>query len=135
MVFCLGDYEVDEERFELRHSGRPLVVHPRALEVIFVLVRNAGRLITKDDLIAGPWKGTAVGDGALNQAIMLARRALGEATQSAGMAGGGASAIVTVRGRGFRFVGDVKPVGSTSGAPPTTTAKYLPTPDALAVRV
>lgn len=86
--------------FELRREGRTVPVQPRVLETIFYMVRSGGRLVTKHDLIAGPWRGQVVGDAAIAQAMMLARRAL------AGGAGA-APAIVTVRGKGFRFTGPV----------------------------
>jgi hypothetical protein len=69
------------------------------LETIFVLLRSEGRLVTKEDLIAGPWKGASVSDGALTQAIMLVRRAL----RSPGVS----APIATVRGKGIRFTGEV----------------------------
>jgi DNA-binding response OmpR family regulator len=96
MIFRFRDVEVDEECFELRCHGRSVAVQPQVLDVILFLVRSGGRLVTKDDLVAGPWKGTAVSDGALNQAILLARRALA--------IGGAADVIVTVHSRGFRFL-------------------------------
>jgi DNA-binding winged helix-turn-helix (wHTH) protein len=104
MVFCFGEFEADEERFELRRRGERVRVQRRVLDTIFVLVRSGGRLVTKEDLIAGPWNGAAVSDGALNQAIMLARRALASAGQT--------SVISTVWGKGFRFLAE------TEQAPP-----------------
>ncbi len=104
MVHCFGDYEADEDRFELRRRGMAIPVQGRVLDTIFLLVRSGGKLVTKEALIAGPWKGLAVGDGALNQAIMLARRVLASKD--------GQSPIATVRGKGFRFVAPVTNAGA-----------------------
>ena len=124
MIFRFRALEIDEECFELRHCGRNVPVQPKVLDVIFFLVRSGGRLVTKDDLIAGPWKGSAVSDGALNQCILLARRALAT--------GGAADAIVTVHSRGFRFRiegrSGAKPSPTEVGQPPLTFARGASAP-------
>jgi DNA-binding winged helix-turn-helix (wHTH) protein len=99
VIYRFQNFEADEDAFELRQSGRRIDVQRRVLETIFVLLRSEGRLVTKEELIAGPWKGASVSDGALTQAIMLVRRAL----RSPGVS----APITTVRGKGIRFTGDV----------------------------
>lgn len=100
MIFRFGAYELDEELFELRHDGQPLAVQPRGIDALFHLVRHRDRVVTKDELVAGPWNGLAVTDAALGQVIRLLRRALGDDAAAPAM-------IATVRGRGFRFVHEV----------------------------
>jgi DNA-binding winged helix-turn-helix (wHTH) protein/tetratricopeptide (TPR) repeat protein len=100
MLHRFGPFELDERRFELRRNGKPLALQRRVLETIAYFVKNPDRLISKDELIAGPWKGTAVGDAALAHAIMVARKALTER-------GNKRHLIETVRGKGYRFVADV----------------------------
>ena len=99
MIFRFQNFEADEDAFELRRSGRRVDVQRRVLETIFLLLRSEGRLVTKADLIAGPWRGASVTDGALAQAIMLVRRAL----RSPGVS----APIATVRGKGVRFTDEV----------------------------
>src|SRR6186713_3663420 len=100
MPFRFGSFQLDEERFELRQGGTLINVQPRVLETILFLARHANRLVTKEDLIAGPWKGVKVSDAALSQAISQARAALGEDTTTPEF-------IETVRGKGFRFLGEL----------------------------
>ena len=76
MIARFGGFEADEERFELRRRGQVVPVHRRVLDTILFLARSGGRLVTRRDLIAGPWQGTVVSDAAIGQAIMHARRAL-----------------------------------------------------------
>jgi tetratricopeptide (TPR) repeat protein len=90
------DIEIDRERFELRKAGAAVAVEPKVFDLICYLVENAGRLVSKDDLIANVWNGRIVSDAALSTAIKFARRALGDETLAD-------SRIKTVRGRGFRF--------------------------------
>ena len=99
VIYRFQNFEADEEAFELRASGRCIGVQRRVLETIFVLLRREGRLVTKTDLIAGPWRGANVTDGPMTQAIMLARRAL----RSPGVS----TPIATVRGKGVRFTAEV----------------------------
>ena len=116
MVFYYGEFEVDEERFELRRRGKSIPVQRRVLETIFLLARSGGKLVTKEALIAGPWNGLAVSDGALNQAIMLARRVL--------TVPGSQNPIATVRGKGFRFLGHVTTTPSASAGGLTASGSH-----------
>jgi len=93
----------DEASFEVRLREQAIPLQPQVVELIGFLVRNEGRLVTKAELIGGPWRGTRVTESALHRAVMLARRAL----QQAGHGG----LIATVRGRGFRL----KAVGPAFG--------------------
>lgn len=98
VIHRFGPFELDEERFELRRRGKVIRVQRRVLETILLLVRSGGRLVTKDDLVKGPWQGIVVSDAAFSQAIMHARRALTDRSHPAPF-------IETVRGKGFRFDG------------------------------
>src|SRR5579872_6322596 len=100
MVYRFGNFELDEGLFELRRRGTPVPVQPRVLETIVHLVRHRDRLVSREDLCAGPWAGTVVSESAIGQAIRLARQALGDN-------GGDQRVIRTVRGKGVRFVADV----------------------------
>jgi len=103
-VLKFGPFEVDENAFELRRDGDSLRLPRQVLELIFFLVKTRGELVTIDDLIQGPWRGATVGQAAVSRAIMLARRALAPASDHATLSET-ASYIVTVRGKGYRFVG------------------------------
>ena len=103
-----GEFELDEEMFQLSHQGRPLRVQRRVLETILYLVHNHKRLVTLEDLHSGPWKGTTVSDAAVSQAIKQARKAL--ACDPAGR-----RAITSVRGKGFRFALEVTMARSKPG--------------------
>ena len=114
-----GSFELDEDLFELRCSGMSLSVQPRVLDTIVYLVRNRHRLVTRDDLVSGPWRGTVVTDAAISQAIKQARRVLGQRTS-------GTNAIQTVRGKGFRFVLAVTAVPVPVDPAFTTTSSQPP---------
>lgn len=107
MVLTFDTFVLDVEGFVLSQSGREVRLQPRALEVLIYLVLHRDRMVSKEELVAGPWRGTAVTDTAIHQALLLARRALADTSSSPRY-------LKTVRGRGFRFTAEVSE-DSTSG--------------------
>jgi len=98
-----------------------LPLMPRAFAVLRHLVEHAGRLITKDELLATVWRDAIVSDAALASCIRDLRRALADSSETPRY-------IETVHRRGFRFIGpvlaagDPRPrAGSESGASPLQT--------------
>jgi hypothetical protein len=75
----LGDVVVDLLRGEIRdRSGREQDIRPRSMQVLAHLVRNAGRVVTKDELLAVGWPDLIVTEDSLTQAIADCRRAVGD---------------------------------------------------------
>lgn len=111
-VMRFADCELDSTAHEIRRAGQPCAVEPQVFDLLVHLVRNAGRLVTKDELIANVW-GRIVSDSALSSRIKSARRAIGDDGERQRL-------IKTVHGRGFRFVGEVMTIegpGVTGAAP------------------
>ena len=107
-----GEYEIDLAAFELRRGGQPCAVEPQVLELLAYLVRNAGRLVTKADLIEHVWDGRIVSDSTLASRVKSARRAIGDDGEQQRL-------IKTVHSRGVRFVGEVRVEVGLAAAPPT----------------
>jgi DNA-binding winged helix-turn-helix (wHTH) protein/tetratricopeptide (TPR) repeat protein len=78
-------------------DGKVVPLAPRAFEILLVLLRNRGRLVTKDALMDAVWPDTAVEMGNLPFNISVLRKALGDAEDH--------RFIETVPKRGYRFVG------------------------------
>src|ERR1700675_406633 len=95
LVYESGEWEVDLARHELRARGVPVPIGNRAFEIIEVLVRSAGELVTKNDLTARVWPGAIVEDNTLQFHISAIRKALGP---DRGM-------LKTASGRGYRLIG------------------------------
>ncbi len=100
-IIAFSGYELDPDLFQLRRNGTPVQVEPQALELLMLLARNVGKLVTKDEIFAEVWNGRIVSDAALSSQVKAARKAVGDS-------GSAQSVIATVHGRGFRFVAEVE---------------------------
>ncbi len=113
-------YRFEEFRVDLvKHhvtgpDGAVLAIASRAYEALLHLIENRARLVTKDDLLKAVWPRAVVEENNLNQAISALRRSLGDAR-------GAPRIIVTVPGRGYRFVAEVV-VETDEEAPRATDA-------------
>lgn len=100
-----GPFRFDLEEHTLWRDGRPVALPPKATETLFLLLRNAGRLVDKDKLMKEVWHEAFVEEGNLNKNIFLLRKTFGQWD-------GGREYIETVPKRGFRFVGPVEDVAA-----------------------
>ncbi len=72
----------------------------KVFETLLVLVENAGRLVTKQELLDAVWPGTAVEENNLNHNVSVLRKALGERAT-------GQQYIETMPRVGYRFAAPV----------------------------
>ncbi|NLP64828.1 ATP-binding protein [Paraburkholderia sacchari] len=90
----IAEYEIDLDMRELRKNGAPQPLGARAFDVLATLVRAGGEIVTKEALKRGVWPARVVEENNLHVQLSSLRRALGDAR----------ACIVTVDGRGYRFV-------------------------------
>lgn len=121
-AFVFGPFRLLVQRRELLMHGIPVALGQRAVEVLLTLVSRAGQLVTKDEIMTEVWPGVIVEENNLQVHISALRKAL----ESAGDA---KSFLLTVAGRGYRFVAPVeiesagtKPVASAPSEPPPAPA-------------
>ena len=75
----LGDCTLDLGAGELvTGQGELAALRRQALELLLVLGRRAGHVVSKDELMSLVWPDVVVGEGSLTQAISDVRRALGD---------------------------------------------------------
>jgi predicted ATPase/DNA-binding winged helix-turn-helix (wHTH) protein len=96
LVYEFGGWELDLARRELRSSGVPVSMGSRAFAIFSVLVQSAGKLVTKEELMARVWPGVIVEENTLEVHISAVRKALGADR----------GILSTSFGRGYRLVGD-----------------------------
>jgi predicted ATPase/DNA-binding winged helix-turn-helix (wHTH) protein len=106
-AISFGPFSLLPTRRLLLEAGRPVHLGSRALEILVALVERRGELVGKAELIARVWPDTVVEEGNLKVQVAALRRALGDGR-------GGNRYLVTIPGRGYRFVA---PVTLTEAAP------------------
>lgn len=100
-IYRFGDVEVEPGGRELRRGGARVALEPKALDVLLVLLRDAGRVVDKRRLLAEVWADVHVSDSSLARSVTQVRRALGDDIKSPRY-------IETVPTRGYRFIGTLE---------------------------
>jgi TolB-like protein/DNA-binding SARP family transcriptional activator len=122
-IYEFGDFRVDPgRRLLLGGDGRPLPLTPKAFDTLIYLVQHTDVVLDKETLMRAIWADTAVEENNLNQCISALRRVLGEKRAEHRY-------IVTIPGRGYRFVAAVnkrKPPVIAGGAEPIPSIAVLP---------
>jgi DNA-binding winged helix-turn-helix (wHTH) protein len=77
-IFQFDRFELDLKRGCLRTNDREIDLRPKALEVLHYLVRNANRLVPKQELFEAVWPNVTVSDDSLVQCIRELRQKLGD---------------------------------------------------------
>lgn len=100
-LYAFGDFRLDAGRRLLSHGTQGSVaITSRAFDTLLHLVRNPGRLVAKRELMAAVWGDAVVEENNLTQTISTLRQLLGERPDEHRF-------IVTVPGRGYRFIASV----------------------------
>jgi DNA-binding winged helix-turn-helix (wHTH) protein len=100
-VYEFGDFVLDARRRLLSSRlGQAIPVSAAAADTLAHLVEHAGELIDKESLLQTVWPGVNVGANSLSQSISTLRRVFGERRSDHRF-------IVTVPGRGYRFIAKV----------------------------
>lgn len=120
VAFAFGPFRLLVKRRELLMHGIPVALGQRAIEVLLALVSRAGQLVTKDEIMHEVWPGVIVEENNLQVHISALRKAMAAA-------GDAKSFLLTVTGRGYRFVAPVE-IESGSANPLASTAPQPPGP-------
>jgi len=127
VVFRFGDHVLDIERRELRRGAELVALEPQVFDLLTYLVRNRGRVVSKEDLIDGVWGGRTVSDSALTTRLNAARKAVNDS-------GAAQRFIRTLARRGVRFVAEVTENGTLEAAA-TSPEPSLVLPDKPSIAV
>ena len=100
-------FVLDLSRGALRAGGLEVPLRLKSFEALSHLVQNAGRLVSKDELIEAVWRSAVVTDDSLAHCLSDIREALGDANHEI---------VKTVRGRGYLFAGTVFPEDDAAAA-------------------
>lgn len=101
-IYEFGDYRLDAGRRLLaRRDGASIPVTSRVFDTLLYLVSHAGRQVDKRELMRAVWGDTVVEENNLTQAVSTLRQLLGERPDEHRY-------VVTVPGRGYRFIAEVR---------------------------
>ncbi|WP_321864693.1 ATP-binding protein [Pseudomonas paraveronii] len=116
-----GPYRIHPRQRLVLEAGRPLRLGRRAVEILLILLEQAGNVVSKQELIARVWPKSVVEDGNLRVHMAALRKALGD-----GQAG--QRYIVTVAQRGYSFVAplSIEPMTIPADGIPQSQAHNLP---------
>jgi DNA-binding winged helix-turn-helix (wHTH) protein len=98
--YSFTEFTVDVAERRLSRRGGAVPLPPIAFDVLLMLVRHPGQLVTKRDLLRCVWQDTFVEDGILTVYISLIRKALGDT-------GRPPRYVQTVTRFGYRFIAPV----------------------------
>jgi DNA-binding winged helix-turn-helix (wHTH) protein/Flp pilus assembly protein TadD len=98
--YLFGDLALDVAERRLSKNGGTIALAPKAFDVLVHLIRNASRLVTKQELLDEVWAGAFVEEGTLSVHVSGLRKALADTAQSPRY-------IQTVSRSGYRFVAEV----------------------------
>ena len=93
-----GRFRVSLRQRQLLADGVPIELGTRAFELLLILLKANGLLVTKEQLLARVWPGIVVAEDNLKAQAFKLRRALGEDRDF----------IRTEFGRGYRFTATVR---------------------------
>jgi TolB-like protein len=98
LMFQFEGYTLDIVRCSLRAADREIDLRPKTFEVLRYLVENAGRLVTKEEMIRAIWPNVIAAEESLTHCVSEVRRAIGDSEQTI---------IKTMPRRGYQFTAPV----------------------------
>ena len=104
--YSFASYTLDLTRGCLREGDREIKLRPQTFTILAYFIQNAGRLLSKDELLKAAWAGVTVTEDSLVQCVKEIRRAICDSSLTR---------IKTVPGRGYLF--DLPVSTSESGMP------------------
>lgn len=100
-IYDFGGFRLDALRLSLgRSDGGLIPLKPKACEILLVLIERRGQVVSKEELMRLVWPNAHVEESNLTVNLSMLRKALGETADRQRF-------IVTVPGKGYRFVGDL----------------------------
>jgi DNA-binding winged helix-turn-helix (wHTH) protein/TolB-like protein len=127
-IFEFGQHRVDVLRRSVEREGQPVALSGKAFDILVVLLEQRGEVVDKDALMRYVWPDIAVEENNITVAISGLRKALSETPANPKW-------IVTVPGRGYSFVGEVRcdpptaetdlPIAPTTAPPPPRRSRTL----------
>ncbi len=95
-LYKFDEFRLDAQNRVLRRGRTAVSLTPKAFDVLLLLIQNAGRIVTKDELMKTVWPNSFVEESNLTQTIFMVRKALDETADR--------RYVLNVQGQGYRFL-------------------------------
>ncbi len=105
--FYLDDHRIEPSRCVIHTDEGEIHIEPRVMDVLVLLVKHAGQVVTREEFFQTVWAGAFVTDEVLSRCIYRLRQGLGDNTRNPRY-------IETVSKKGYRLIA---PVSNTSPVP------------------
>jgi DNA-binding winged helix-turn-helix (wHTH) protein/tetratricopeptide (TPR) repeat protein len=102
-AYQFGPYRVDVALSRVERGGEPILLPPKAFDLLVFLARNRERVVAKAEIMEALWPNTFVEDANLTQHVYTLRKALGDQPN-------GNPYIETVPRRGYRLAALVREI-------------------------
>jgi pimeloyl-ACP methyl ester carboxylesterase len=112
-ILAFGEFRLDPVSGHLYRRNDVVPLAPKAFALLQFLAGQAGRLTSKEELLAAVWPGVFVGDAVLKGTIRELRKALGDDSHEPRF-------IETAHRRGYRFIAHVTVIDAMAAAPVET---------------
>jgi DNA-binding winged helix-turn-helix (wHTH) protein/pimeloyl-ACP methyl ester carboxylesterase len=114
-AYHFGPFRLDVREHRLSRGQEVIPLRLKVFDTLLVLVENAGRLVTKQELLDTVWPETAVEENNLNHNVSVLRKALGERAT-------GQRYIETVPRVGYRFAAPVETIAAPARPSPSSAS-------------
>ncbi len=98
-IISFAEFELDVARRTLVREGKPLPLNAKAFDLLVYLAENAGRIITKNEILDAVWENQFVEEANLKVQISALRKVLGENKAAPRL-------LVTIPGKGYKFIAE-----------------------------
>ncbi|HZM89037.1 MAG TPA: winged helix-turn-helix domain-containing protein [Blastocatellia bacterium] len=98
--YAFGAFRLDADEHELSREGAPVPVASKAMDVLLILIENAGQVLERSELIKRVWPDSEGADGSLAVTVSALRKTLGDRPD-------GGPYIETLPRQGYRFAASV----------------------------
>src|SRR3981189_3536759 len=114
-VISFGPFRLFAAQRLVERAGIPLHLGGRALDILIVLTEQAGKVVSKHDLMARVWPGVTVDESSLRVHVASLRKALRDGKA-------GARYVTTLSGQGYCFVA---PITRANAAGPSVAQRLM----------
>ncbi|HEV8661495.1 MAG TPA: winged helix-turn-helix domain-containing protein [Thermoanaerobaculia bacterium] len=101
--FSFGPFSLDVEGADLRKGDERVAIRPKCFDLLVYLIENAGRVVSKEELLDKIWSDVVVNDATLNRTVTELRSVLGDDADDP-------KYVETVSRKGYKFIGEVSGV-------------------------